>query len=68
MTKDVAEKNDKEPLYVDYKDVVYLRRFINPHGRIMASRRNNVSSERQRALAEAIKRARFMALLPFVAR
>jgi len=54
--------------HIDYKDVEVLRKFINPHGRILSSRRTGVSSKMQRQLAEAVKRARFMALLPYVAR
>lgn len=54
--------------YVDYKDVEILKKFLNPHGRIMAKKRTGVSSKYQRALALAVKRARFMGLLPFVSR
>ncbi len=53
---------------IDYKDVTILERFINPHGRIIARKRTGVSAESQRKLAEAIKRARFMGLMPYVAR
>ncbi|HEY4507344.1 MAG TPA: 30S ribosomal protein S18 [Candidatus Paceibacterota bacterium] len=54
--------------HIDYKDVEVLKKFLNPHGRILSSRRTGVSSKMQRQLAEAVKRARFMALLPYVAR
>ncbi|MFA6463600.1 MAG: 30S ribosomal protein S18 [Candidatus Paceibacterota bacterium] len=54
--------------HIDYKDIDILKRFINPHGRIMAKKRSGVSAKNQRNLALAIKRARFMALMPFVAR
>lgn len=53
---------------IDYKDVDTLKKFINPHGKIMPRRRTGLSASNQRALAQAIKRARFMALLPFVIR
>ena len=53
---------------IDYKDVDILKKFLNPHGRIMAKKRTGVSSKYQRQLATAIKRARFMGLLPFVSR
>jgi small subunit ribosomal protein S18 len=53
---------------IDYKDIDILKKFINPHGRIMSKKRTGVSSKNQRKLALAIKRARFMALMPFVAR
>lgn len=54
--------------YVDYKDVEILKKFMNPHGRIIASRRSGVSAKYQRMLSEAIKRARFMGLLPYLIR
>lgn len=54
--------------HIDYKDVVILKKFINPHGRILGTKRTGVSAKNQRNLAMAIKRARFMALMPFVER
>lgn len=54
--------------YVDYKDIDILKKFLNPHGRIMARKRTGVSSKYQRDLALAVKRARFMGMLPFVSR
>ena len=54
--------------FVDYKDVELLKKFLNPHGRIMGSRRTFVSAKYQRQLALAVKRARFMGLLPYVAK
>lgn len=54
--------------YIDYKDTEILKRFINPHGRIMAKKKTGVCSKNQRKLANAIKLARFMALLPYVSR
>ena len=54
--------------HIDYKDIDILKRFINPHGRILAKKRSGVSAKNQRNLALAIKRARFMALMPFVSR
>lgn len=52
----------------DYKDVETLKKFINPHGKIMPRRRTGLSAAAQRSLAQAIKRARFMALLPYIVR
>ena len=52
--------------HIDYKDVALLKKFINPHGRIIAGRHSGVSAKNQRVLAQAIKRARFMGLLPYV--
>jgi len=54
--------------YVDYKDMELLKKFLNPHGRIMGRKKTGVSAKYQRMLAEAVKRARFMALLPYTSR
>jgi len=54
--------------YIDYKDTEILKKFINPHGRIINSERTGISAKYQRQLAVAVKRARFMGLLPYVAR
>jgi small subunit ribosomal protein S18 len=51
---------------IDYKDVKLLQRFISERGKIVPSRITAVSTKKQRELAKAIKRARFMALLPYV--
>src|ERR1700742_2015878 len=51
---------------IDYKDVKLLQRFISERGKIVPSRITAVSAKRQRELAQAIKRARFLALLPYV--
>jgi small subunit ribosomal protein S18 len=53
--------------HIDYKDTTIISKFINPNGRIMGRKRTGVTAKSQRQLANAIKRARFMALLPFVA-
>jgi small subunit ribosomal protein S18 len=55
------------PDYVDWKDVDYLRRFIPERGKIMPRRISGVTAKDQRRISKAIKRARTMALLPFVA-
>ena len=52
---------------LDYKDTSKLKRFLSEAGKILPRRQTGVCSEHQRALAEAIKRARVMALLPFQA-
>jgi len=54
--------------YIDHKDVDVLKKFINPHARIVSHKRTGVSAKYQRMLATAIKRARFMGLLPYVSR
>ncbi|MBX3095971.1 MAG: 30S ribosomal protein S18 [Fimbriimonadaceae bacterium] len=53
---------------VDYKDVATLRRFLNEYGKILPSRQNGNTAKQQRMITRAIKRAREMALLPFVIR
>ena len=52
--------------HVDYKDVDLLKQFVNAHGRIVSRRRSGLTAKQQRAVEEAIKRARFMGLLPFI--
>jgi small subunit ribosomal protein S18 len=54
--------------HIDYKDVELLKKFLNPHARMLSRKKTGVSAKNQRKLANAVKRARFMALLPFVAR
>lgn len=54
--------------HIDYKDVETLKKFINPHGKILPRRRTGLSAANQRTLGTAIKRARFMALLPYILR
>ncbi|NCS98947.1 30S ribosomal protein S18 [Candidatus Parcubacteria bacterium] len=54
--------------HIDYKDVHVLKQFVNPNGRIIGSKRSAVSAKMQRRLAKAIKRARFMALMPYINR
>ncbi len=54
--------------HVDYKDIEVLKKFLNPHARLMSGKRTGVNAKDQRKLAEAIKRARYMGLLPFVSR
>ena len=51
---------------IDYKDVRLLQRFISERGKIVPSRITAVSTKRQRELSRAIKRARFLGLLPYM--
>lgn len=51
---------------IDWKDPKGLGRFVSERGKMMPSRITAVSQKKQRALAQAIKRARFMALMPYV--
>ncbi|MBU1102121.1 30S ribosomal protein S18 [Patescibacteria group bacterium] len=54
--------------YIDYKNTELLRQFLTGQAKIMPPRRSGVCLKHQRALAQAIKRARFMALMPFTTR
>jgi small subunit ribosomal protein S18 len=56
---------DKAPA-IDYKDSRLLMRYISERGKIVPSRISAVSAKKQRLLAQAIKRARFLGLLPYV--
>lgn len=51
---------------IDYKDVKLLSRFLSERGKIVPSRITAVSAKKQRLLAQAIKRARFLGLIPYV--
>lgn len=51
--------------HIDYKDVDLLKSFLTPHGKIMGRKRSGVSVKNQRRISKAIKRARFMGLIPF---
>ena len=52
--------------HVDYKDVDLLKQFVNPHGRVMSRKRTGLTAKQQRAVEAAVKRARFMGLLPYI--
>lgn len=51
--------------WFDYKDIKTLKRYVNTFGQIDSKRRTGLSNKQQRRLAQAIKRARFLALLPY---
>lgn len=53
---------------VDYKDPQTLRRFINQRAKIMSPKRTGACTKHQRLVANAIKRARYMALLPYISK
>ena len=59
-------KNDPN-LYFDYRDVKTLQRYIDAYGRIEPIAKTGLSTKQQRQLSVAVKRARHLALLPFVA-
>ena len=54
--------------HIDYKDIKVLKKFIAPNASMMPRKRTHLSAKNQRKLSEAIKRARFIGLLPFISR
>ncbi len=59
------QTTDNGQIYVDYKKADDLRRLMTPNGKIYSRKRTGISSSEQRKIARAIKRARYMALLPY---
>lgn len=66
MNKEKCYFTKNKIQYVDFKSVELLKRFIGPHGNILSRKRTGLTSKYQRQVENAIKRARFMGLLPFV--
>ncbi len=66
MKQDYFSSNNIK--HIDYKDVELLRRFITPSARMQSRKRTDVTAKNQRKLAISIKRARFMGLLPYIAK
>lgn len=62
-----THKKRVDIVYFDYKDVKMLQRFVNAYGQIEIRKKTGLTESQQRQLARAIKRARHIALLPFVA-
>ena len=54
-----------EGLEIDYKDLTLLKQYVSESGKIVPSRITGTSAKYQRQLADAVKRARFLALLPY---
>ena len=54
------------PMFVDYRDLDTLKKLVNRHGRIVGRRKTGCSAVSQHAVTSAIKRARYMGLLPLV--
>jgi len=52
---------------IDYKDVEAIKKFTNPHGRILSRKKTGLCAKHQRQLAQAVKRARFLGFLPYTA-
>ena len=62
------EKKTEQTLnnHIDFKDIVRLGGHVNPHARMMNRRRTGFTARGQRNFAAAVKRSRFMALMPFI--
>lgn len=66
--------NQKQPIiqlsnnikYIDYKDIETLKHFLSPHARILSRKKTGLTAAHQRLVAAAVKRARFMGLLPYI--
>ena len=72
VTKKIAKKDPvcvdgvrPRPMFVDYKDLDLLGKLTNRHGKIVSRRKTGCAASSQHAVSRAIKRARFMALLPY---
>lgn len=66
MAQHTEREGVEHKQFIDYKDIAYLRQFTNPHAKIVARKRTGMPADKQRAIALAIKRARYMGLLPYL--
>ncbi len=62
----VARTSTSGKVYIDYKDTESLKKMISGNGKILSRKRTGASAMEQRMIARAVKRARYMALLPYV--
>lgn len=60
------QQNVSDFKHIDYKDVEVLKQFLNPHARIESRKKTGLTARNQRRIAMAVKRARYMALLPYI--
>ncbi|QDU33962.1 30S ribosomal protein S18 [Poriferisphaera corsica] len=61
----VAERSTNGKYFIDFKRADDLRRFMTPNGKIQGRKKTGLTAREQRMMAQAIKRARYMALLPY---
>ena len=66
MKQDFFSSNNIK--HIDYKDVEILKKFLGPTAKILSRRRSGLSAHNQRQVSQAVKRSRFMGLLPYVAK
>ena len=62
----IARHSASGKMYIDYKDTESLKKMISANGKILSRKRTGVNAMEQRMLARAIKRARYMSLLPYI--
>ncbi len=62
----IARYSASGKMYIDYKDTESLKRLISQNGKILSRKRTGVNAMEQRMLARAVKRARYMSLLPYI--
>jgi len=62
----IARYSASGKMYIDYKDTESLRKMISANGKILSRKRTGVNAMEQRMLARAVKRARYMSLLPYI--
>jgi small subunit ribosomal protein S18 len=62
----IARTSASGKVYIDYKDTESLRKMVSGNGKILSRKRTGASAMEQRMLARAVKRARYIALLPYV--
>ena len=65
ISKTYLKTDNRDKKYIDYKSVEDLRRLMTPNGKIYSRNRLGTSAKEQRMVAQAIKRARYIALLPY---
>lgn len=61
----IAKRSSNGVVFVDYRDTDTLRRMMSPNGKILTRKRTGLNAYEQRMVANAIKRARYMGLLPY---
>ncbi len=64
----MEKKSTENIVHIDYKDVLRIKAHLNPHARMFGRNRTGLTASEQRVFARAVKRARFMALVPYVSR
>jgi small subunit ribosomal protein S18 len=62
----IARHSATGKMYIDYKDTESLKKMISQNGKILSRKRTGVNAMEQRMLARAVKRARYMSLLPYI--